>query len=65
MKRKSKLSTAQSHQLKIALDTVRNPSKALLGGPSLAEAREIVRKLTGMTEQDEKPFESLKDSHGI
>ena len=34
----SHASTADSHQLKILLDTVKNPDKALLGGPSVKEA---------------------------
>lgn len=65
MQRRSKLSPAQCHQLKIALATVRNPDKALLGGPSLEEAKAIVAKLTGITDEDTKPFKSLKESHGI
>jgi hypothetical protein len=33
------------HQERIAKDTVRNPAKALLGGPSVDEAKSILRKL--------------------
>ena len=39
------LSVPEKHQLRIALDTVENPSKALLGGPSAEEAEEIVMML--------------------
>jgi len=37
------LSTADKHQKKIAIDTVRNPAKALLGGPSAKEAETVLR----------------------
>ena len=60
MKRKARLSVAESHQLKIALDTVRNPNKALLGGPSLSEAKAIIAKLTGLSEQEQRPFRSFR-----
>jgi len=39
------LSVPDKHQLRIALDTIENPSKALLGGPSVDEAKEIVAML--------------------
>jgi hypothetical protein len=64
MKRKSRLNPAQWHQLKVALDTVRNPDKALLGGPSVKEAKEIIARLTGVKEEDQRPFSSLQESHG-
>ena len=35
------------HQHKIARDTVKNPNKSLLGGPSAKEAEEILRKKYG------------------
>ena len=38
------LSTADKHQHKICRDTVKNPSKGLLGGPSHKEAEETLRK---------------------
>lgn len=34
-------------KLKIALDTIKNPSKALLGYPSVDQAREIIKDLRG------------------
>ena len=43
----AKLTVPEQHQLKIAKDTLRNPMKALLGSPSVAEAQEIVARLTG------------------
>lgn len=36
---------AKTAQEKIALDTIKNPNKALLGGPSVEEAEEILIKL--------------------
>jgi len=39
------LSVPDKHQLRIALDTIENPLKALLGGPSVEEAKEIVTML--------------------
>ena len=41
------LSVFEKHQLRIALETIKNPSKALLGPPSVEEAKEIVYRLTG------------------
>ena len=38
------LSVPERHMIKIALDTVRNPMKALLGGPSVEEAQEILNR---------------------
>lgn len=40
----SGLSVPDRHQLRILKDTVRNPAKSFLGGPSAAEAEEILRK---------------------
>jgi hypothetical protein len=44
-----RLDTFERHQLKIARQTLRmNPAMvAVMGGPSIAEARVIVAKLTG------------------
>lgn len=39
-----KLSTPEKHMIRIALDTVRHPDKALLGGPSVEEAEAILRR---------------------
>ena len=44
-------STADRHQLKICKDTIRNPYKALLGGPSVADAEVILRTKFKLTEQ--------------
>ena len=41
-----RLTVPQRHQLRIAKDTIKNPAKALLGGPSVREAHEIVARLT-------------------
>ena len=39
------------HQKKIALDTIKNPDKALLGGMSVKEAEEILKKKFGYTQE--------------
>lgn len=41
------LTIPEKHQLRIAKDTIKNPAKALLGGPNVREAHEIVARLTG------------------
>lgn len=41
--RKAK-TVSEKHQLKILRDTVRNPLKSLLGGPTAKEAEEILRE---------------------
>jgi hypothetical protein len=46
------------HQLKILLDTVKNPNKSLLGGPSAEEAEEILKKKFKYTDAQIK---KLKD----
>ena len=46
------------HQKKIAIDTVKNPSKALLGGPSPEEAEKILKDKFGMSD---KQIEKLKE----
>jgi hypothetical protein len=43
------------HMLKIAYDTVKHPAKALLGGPSLEEAQEILRR-HGVAEPKNNPI---------
>ena len=35
---------AKKRMIAIAKDTVKNPAKALLGGPSLSEAKKILKK---------------------
>ena len=46
------------HQKKIAIDTVKNPSKSLLGGPSPEEAEKILKDKFGMSD---KQIEKLKE----
>lgn len=46
--------TPDYHQHKIALDTVKNPMKAMLGGPSKKEAIEILKKKFGYSDADIK-----------
>jgi hypothetical protein len=38
------VSVPDRHQLKILKDTVKNPTKGLLGGPSAKEAEKILRE---------------------
>jgi hypothetical protein len=47
--RKRELTVFERHQLKIARDSLRMPDAMLgvMGGPSKAEAREIIKRLTG------------------
>jgi len=40
---------ADQHQLKILRDTVRNPAKALMGGPTEAEAVRVLKEQFGYT----------------
>lgn len=47
------------HQKKIAIDTIKNPDKALLGGPSVKEAEEILKTKFGYTQ---KQIDNLKES---
>jgi len=49
---------ADKHQKKIAIDTVKNPDKALLGGPSAKEAEETLRSKFGY---DDKKIAKLKE----
>tara|TARA_R100000152_G_C6721733_1_gene147642 strand:- start:40 stop:225 length:186 start_codon:yes stop_codon:yes gene_type:complete len=35
---------AEKRMIRIAKDTIKNPNKALLGGPSVAEAKKILKK---------------------
>jgi transposase-like protein len=53
------LSVPDKHKLRIALDTVKNPNKALLGGPSVEEAQETIYKLTGRRVATVKVAEEL------
>lgn len=47
---KSSRSVPDKHQLRILKDTVRNPAKSLLGGPSAREAEETLRRKFGYTD---------------
>lgn len=49
-----KKGTADYHQHKIALDTVKNPNKWMLGGPNSDEAVEILKKKFGYSDTDIK-----------
>ena len=51
-------SPADREQYKIALDTVKNPNKALLGGPSVDEARETLKKKFKFSEDEIKKLEA-------
>ena len=47
-RKKRTLSIPEIHQLRIARDTIKYPLKGIfLGGPTEAEAKEIVKRLTG------------------
>ena len=50
---------ANSHQKKIAIDTVRNPNKSWLGGPSAKEAEDTLRNKFGYTD---KQIAKLKET---
>jgi len=43
------MTVAEKHQLKILKDTIRNPAKALLGGPTEREAEQMLREQFGYT----------------
>ena len=47
------LSIFDKHQLKILLDTIRNPLKGkFLGGPTVFEAKNILKLKFGYTDED-------------
>ncbi len=50
--KKPKKGSPEYKQYKIAIDTVKNPDKSLLGGPSEEEAIEILKKKFGYTDKD-------------
>jgi len=52
------MTVADKHQLKILKDTVRNPAKALMGGPTEAEAVRVLKEKFGYTE---KQLDTLRD----
>jgi len=43
---------ADTRQKRIAIDTVKNPNKALLGGPSASEAEDILKTKFGYSDKD-------------
>jgi len=45
------MTVAEKHQLKILKDTIRNPMKALMGGPTEREAEKILKEQYGYTEK--------------
>ncbi len=53
-------SVPDKHQLKILIDTIKNPSKALLGGPSVEEAKEILKSKFKYTDHKIKELEGSK-----
>ena len=55
---KGDMDEAIEHQHRIARDTVKNPNKSLLGGPSAKEAEETLRKKYGY---DDKKIAKLKE----
>lgn len=50
-RRKSGNVVADKHQLKILKDTVRNPTKALMGGPTETEAVRVLKERFGYTDK--------------
>ena len=50
--KKTPTSVPDRHKQKIACDTVRNPNKALLGGPSVEEAKKMLREHFGYSDKD-------------
>ncbi|MFW6026498.1 MAG: hypothetical protein ACOCRX_09160 [Candidatus Woesearchaeota archaeon] len=56
-KKAPKKGSADYHQYKIAVDTVKNPSKALMGGPSEEEAIKTLKKKFGYTDKDIKKLQ--------
>lgn len=49
--------TPKWHQYQIAVDTIKNPNKALMGGPSVKEAKETLKKMFGFSDSDIKELE--------
>ncbi len=54
---KRELSVPQKHQLRVAWQTLQMPDAiaAVMGGPTKAEAREIIKRLTGKTAREDNP----------
>lgn len=56
-KKPKKDDTVEYHQYKIAIDTIKNPRKSLLGGPSYEEAVEILKRKFDYSDEE---IEKLK-----
>lgn len=64
--KKKKLTTPEKHQLKIAIDTVKNPAKGMfLGGPSAKEAESILKKFGYSDKEIKKLKENLDPNERI
>jgi hypothetical protein len=50
----TEVSVPDKHQLKILKDTLKNPMKGLLGGPSAEEAEKILKNKFGYTDSQIK-----------
>ena len=61
-KKVPKKGTADYHQHKIALDTVKNPNKAFFGGMDSDEAVEILKKKFGYSDSEIKKLHENKNS---
>lgn len=58
-------SVPDMHQKRILIETIKNPAKGIfLGGPSFAEAKEILMKKFGYTEEQIKKLSNDSDSRG-
>ena len=58
-------SVPDMHQKRILIDTIKNPAKGVfLGGPSFAEAKEILMKKFGYTEEQIKKLSKDSDPRG-
>jgi hypothetical protein len=51
LEKKLGVNEAKSNQEKIAIDTVKNPNKSLLGGPTASEAEKMLRTKFGYTDK--------------
>lgn len=52
------ISTPDKHQKRIALDTIRNPNKSLLGGMSVKDAEDVLRRKHGYTDDKIKKLKN-------
>lgn len=55
--KKPKKGSPDYHQYKIAVDTVKNPAKSLMGGPSEEEAIKTLKKKFGFSDKDIKKLQ--------